>query len=71
MEDEEESYQEFKAPENAGDKDDLTKDLAMAQKNHGYRDRLLSASGVIIEGTVIKQKKKWAIRLLCWAWLAD
>ena len=57
MEDEEERYQEYKAPEN-GDKDDLTKDLAMAQKTHGYRDRLYSTSGVIIEGPVIKQKKK-------------
>ena len=58
MEDEEERYQEYKAPETGVDKDDLTKDLAMAQKAHGYRDRLYSTSGVIIEGPVIKQKKK-------------
>lgn len=57
MEDEEERYQEYKAPETIGTKgDDLTKDLAMAQKTHGYRarDRLYSTSGVIIEGPVIK-----------------
>lgn len=59
MEDEEERYQEYKAPETKGDKDDLTKDLAMAQKAHGYRarDRLYSTSGVIIEGPVMKKKK--------------
>lgn len=59
MEDEEDRYQEYKAPEsNVLDKDDLTKDLAMAQVKHNYRDRLYSTSGVIIEGPVIKQKKK-------------
>lgn len=57
MEEEEERYQEYKAPETAGSKhDDLTKDLALAQKAHGYRarDRLYSTSGVIIEGPTIK-----------------
>ena len=56
MEDEEERYQEYK--DKCDDKDDLTKDLALAQKNLGYRDRLYSTSGVIIEGPVLKQKKK-------------
>jgi len=59
LEDEEERYQEYKAPETiVNEKDDLTKDLALAQKTHGYRDRLYSTSGVIIEGPAIKQKKK-------------
>jgi hypothetical protein len=53
MEDED-KYQEYKIPDNGIDKDDLTKDLALAQKTHGYRDRLYSTSGVIIEGPVIK-----------------
>ena len=57
MEDEEERFQEYK--DKCDDKDDLTKDLALAQKTLGYRDRLYSSSGVIIEGpTVLKQKKK-------------
>ena len=59
MEDEEDRYQEYKAPDSSVlDKDDLTKDLAMAQVKHNYRDRLYSTSGVIIEGPAIKQKKK-------------
>ena len=56
---EDDGYQEYKVHiEASNHKDDLTKDLAEAQKNHGYRDRLYSTSGVIIEGPVIKQKKK-------------
>lgn len=58
---EDDGYQEYKVHVEAiNHKDDLTKDLAeaSAQKNHGYRDRLYSTSGVIIEGPVIKQKKK-------------
>ena len=56
---EDEGYQEYKVHVEASNhKDDLTKDLAEAQKNHGYRDRLYSTSGVIIEGPVMKQKKK-------------
>ena len=56
MEEEEERYQEYR--DKCEDKDDLTKDLAMAQKTVGYRDRLYSTSGVIIEGPSLKQKKK-------------
>jgi hypothetical protein len=53
MEDEEERYQEYR--DKCEDKDDLTKDLAaMAQKTVGYRDRLYSTSGVIIEGPSLK-----------------
>lgn len=52
MEDEEERFQEYR--DKLEDKDDLTKDLAMAQKTVGYRDRLYSTSGVIIEGPVLK-----------------
>lgn len=52
MEDEVERYKEYK--DKCDDKDDLTKDLAMAQKTVGYRDRLYSTSGVIIEGPVLK-----------------
>lgn len=52
MEDEVERYKEYK--DKCDEKDDLTKDLAMAQKTVGYRDRLYSTSGVIIEGPVLK-----------------
>ena len=56
MEEEEEKFQEYKVPES---KDDLTQDLAnAAQMNIGYRDRLFSSSGVIIEGTTLHKKKK-------------
>lgn len=58
MEDGEEGYQEYKVPDTGIVGDDLTKDLALAGKTQGYRDRLYSTSGVIIEGPVIKQKKK-------------